>query len=169
MARLPVRVARAAAELLEAALYAPGWAGPPWMETGDGFGGFRKLHHFPNVALAVSKTGKMEIERVYDAPAGWHWGSRAEVAAIMGSLGFGLRDDARHEPEKMYYNGQGGWERLTWGGVKRNRFVFSDSLQGGSIIHACDLEGELCNDLTGAKLAEELPVRWFAGIVCVAD
>ena len=101
--------------------------------------------------------------------AGTGGARRAEVAAIMDSLGFGLRDDARHEPEKMYYNGQGGWERLTWGGVKRNRFVFSDSLQGGSIIHACDLEGELCNDLTGAKLAEELPVRWFAGIVCVAD
>ena len=54
------------------------------MDTTDGFKGFKKLHHFPNVALAVSKTNKLEAGKVYGAPAGWHWGSKAEVAAIMG-------------------------------------------------------------------------------------
>ena len=43
---------------------------PDWMETTDGFNGFKKLHHFPNVALAVSKTCKMEAGKVYGAPAG---------------------------------------------------------------------------------------------------
>ena len=69
---------------VEALLHVPGWAGPAWMDTTDGFGGFKKLDYFPNVALAVSKTGEMEVGKVYEAPAGWHWGSRAEVAAIMG-------------------------------------------------------------------------------------
>ena len=55
-----------------------------WMETTDGFGGFKKLHYFPIVALAVSKTCKLKVGTVYEAPAGWRWGSTAEVAAIMG-------------------------------------------------------------------------------------
>ena len=55
-----------------------------WMDTTDWFQGFKKLHHFPNVALAVSKTDKMEVDKVYEAPSGWHWGSKAEVEAIMG-------------------------------------------------------------------------------------
>ena len=42
------------------------------MNTTDGFKGFRKLHHFPNVALAVSKTSKMEVGKMCEAPAGWH-------------------------------------------------------------------------------------------------
>ena len=56
---------------------------PDWMDTTDGFKGFKKLHYFPNVALAVSKTSKLEVGKSYGAPAGWHWGSKAEVAAIM--------------------------------------------------------------------------------------
>ena len=55
-----------------------------WMDTTDGFQCFKRLDYFPNVALAVSKTGKLEAGKVYGAPAGWHWGGRAEVAAIMG-------------------------------------------------------------------------------------
>ena len=46
-----------------------------WMDTTDGFGGFQKLDHFPNVALAVSKADMLEVRKVYDAPAGWHWGA----------------------------------------------------------------------------------------------
>ena len=57
---------------------------PEWMEATDGFKDFKKLHHFPNVALAVSKADKLEVGKVYGAPASWHWGSMAEVAAIMG-------------------------------------------------------------------------------------
>ena len=91
----------------------------------DGFNGFKKLHHFPNVALAVSKTGKLEIGKVYEAPAGWHWGSKAEVAAIIG----GQPEDVRHQPEKFCYYNEGGWKGQIWGGVERICFVFSDSLQ----------------------------------------
>ena len=100
---------------------------PEWMDTTDGFAGFKKLHYFPNVALAVSKTGKLEAGKVYDAPAGWHWGSKAEVAAIMGG---GEEDIWR--PPLRYYHAQGGWNGCTWGGVRRIFFVFSDSLQVSS-------------------------------------
>ena len=38
--------------------------------TTDGLDDFEKLHYFPNVALAVSKMGKMEVGMVYEAPGG---------------------------------------------------------------------------------------------------
>ena len=43
------------------------------MDTTDGFGGFKELDYFPNVALAVSNTDKMEVGKVHEPPAGWHW------------------------------------------------------------------------------------------------
>ena len=57
---------------------------PCALDTTDGFQKFQQLLHFPNVALAVSKADQLEVGKVCDAPAGWHWGSKAEVAAIMG-------------------------------------------------------------------------------------
>ena len=43
---------------------------PKWMETRNAFhGAFHKLTHFPNVALAVSKTNQMDLQKVYDAPS----------------------------------------------------------------------------------------------------
>ena len=62
------------------------------MDTTDGFKGFKKLHYFPNVALDVFK--------VYDAPAGWHWGSKAEPGS--GDHGGGKKV---RQPEKDYYSG----------------------------------------------------------------
>ena len=134
-----------------------------WMDTTDGFKGFRKLDYFPNVALAVSKTDKMEVGKVYEAPAGWHWGSRAEVAAIMGG-----GKEAR-QPRKLYYSDQGGWNGNTWGGVERLCFVFSDSLQVGGFLHATGRgEGFIAEHAAG-NLARLLPAQCFAGIVCVAN
>ena len=135
------------------------------MDTTDGFKGLKKLHYFPNVALAVSRTGKLEAGKVYahDAPAGWHWGSKAEVAAIMGG-----GEEARR-PEKPHYWDQGGWDDFTWGGVEWLRFVFSDSLQVGGYLVAGHGEGRIGDGYTGAQLAALLPSKWFAGIVCVAS
>ena len=59
---------------------------------------------------------------VYEAPAGWHWASRAEVAAIMDGGG-----EARR-PRKNY---QG---RRALGGVNRRHFIFSNSLQVGGYL-----------------------------------
>ena len=132
------------------------------MGTTDGFKGFKKLHHFPNVAMAVSKTGKLEVGKVYEAPAGWHWGSKVEVAAIMGG---GM--EAR-QPGKRYYRNQGGWDRCIWGGVKRTRFVFSDSLEVGGCLYPGHHEGQIDESLTADGLAIVLPST-FAGIVCVAN
>ena len=84
-----------------------------WMDTTDGFQGFKKLEYSPNVALAVSKTDKLELGKVYGAPAGWHWGSWAEVAAAMGGGGGSRR------PVKPYYKDQGGWNGWKWAGVVR--------------------------------------------------
>ena len=135
-----------------------------WMDTTDGFAGFKKLHYFPNVALAVSKTDKLEVGKVYDAPAGWHWGGRAEVAAIMGGGKWA------RQPLTAYYNDQGGWEGYTWGGVYRIHFVFSDSLQLGGSLAAGRGEG-LVNEWAHPldDLSRTLPDGHFAGIVCVAD
>ena len=148
---------------VEALLHVPGWAGPAWMDTSDGFGGFKKLHYFPNIALAVSKTGKMEAGTVYEAPGGWHWGSRAEVEAIVGGGMMG------REPAKQYYRDQGGWRGYTWGGVWRCYFLFSDTLQVGGCLTPCSREGHIYTDYSAPWLAQMLPTHHFAGIVCVAD
>ena len=119
-----------------------------WMDTSDGFGGFKKLHYFPN--------GKLEVGKVYEAPAGWHWGSKAEVAAIMGG------GKAREQPEKRYYWDQDGWVECTWGGVRRECFFFSDSL-AQACLGSGHFEGTIQTDLLPTK-------SWcFAGIVCVAN
>ena len=143
-------------------MHVPGWAGPAWMDTTDGFGGFKKLDFFPNVALAVSKTNKLEVGKVYEAPAGWHWGSRAEVAAIMG----GGKEE--RQPEKLYYRNQGGWDGCTWGGVQRYCFVFSDLLEVGDYLHSNSGEGQI-QELGAANMAALLRTQLFAGIVCVAN
>ena len=129
-----------------------------WMDTTDGFQGFRKLDHFPNVALAVSKAGKLEAGKVYEAPAGFHWGSRAEAAAIMGG------GKEPRQPMKTHCRGQGGWGGYTWGGVARDFFVFSDSLQVGGYLHAGNGEGYI-QESGAASLARILPTKLFAGIV----
>ena len=132
-----------------------------WMETTDGVKGFKKLDYFPNVALAVSKTDKLEVGKVYDAPAGWHWGRKAEVAAIMGG-GKVLR-----RPRKKYYWDQGGWDGYIWGGVFRAFFVFSDTLEVGGYLHDADGEGNISEDWIVADLFGDRNL--FAGIVCVAN
>ena len=45
----------------------------------DGRSSRRQLRHFPAVALAASKTGKLDCDATYDAPLGYRWASRAEV------------------------------------------------------------------------------------------
>ena len=105
----------------------------------------------------------MEAGKVYEAPAGWHWGSRAEVAAIMGG---GRRE---RQPQKIYYYGQGKWDEYTcWGGVTRYNFVFSDSLTAGGYLHAGCVEGQI-RELAGGDPAVALTKYFFAGIVCVAN
>eukprot|EP01051_Picozoa_sp_SAG22_P002081 SAG22_NODE_88_length_21409_cov_11.207180_18_plen_202_part_00 len=133
------------------------------MDTTDGFGGFKVMHHFKNVALAVSKSDKLEVGKVYGAPAGWHWASRAEVEAIMGG-GTEMR-----EPAMLYYENQGGWSGFKWGGVMRSTFVFKDSLEVGGCILAGGEEGLVNTSFSAATLAQAMPNQLFAGIVCVRD
>ena len=97
-----------------------------------------------------------------EAPAGWHWGSRAEVVAIIGERG-------RRQPLKGYYWGQGGWDghMYTWGGVERLIFVFSDTLEAGGYVAYSEWEGRIQD--YGAAYRRFLPTKFFAGIVCVAD
>ena len=122
------------------------------------FQGFQKLHYFTTMALAVSKTGKLEVLKVYEAPVGWHWGSKAEVAAIMGWVS-----------GKEYYSNQGGWLGNTWEGVERHCFIFNDSLQVGGCLRADQNEGEIDEQLAAEEMAEKLSAGCFAGIVCVAN
>ena len=77
---------RAAVETL---LYAPGWAGPLWMETGDLAGGFRQLMDFPQIRLAVSRRAMLEgpVMEVCVPPVGWRVARAAELVAA----GFRLR------------------------------------------------------------------------------
>ena len=62
---------------------------------------------------------------------------------------------------KRHYKDQGGWEGWTWGGMDRECFVFSDSLQVGGSLHVGSHEGLISES--------DLAIALFAGIVCVAN
>lgn len=60
-------------------------APPDWMDTSDFEGGFHPLAGFPQVRLAVSRSGALETTRcgrgsfepvAYVIPRGFHWASR---------------------------------------------------------------------------------------------
>ena len=53
--------------------------------------------------------------------------------------------------------------------MERVRFVFSDSLEVGGYLHTGVGEGYISEAWTAARLAEELPNKYFAGVVCVAN
>jgi hypothetical protein len=127
-----------------------------WMCTTDGFQGFRKLTHFPTVALAVSQSSTYVEDKVYDAPEGWHWATAAEVEAVPG---WGPKPGTDN-----YYN-EGGWAGYTWEGVHRITFLFRrasghPAADTTRYIHAGGREG----------LVDDHPrTDVFAGIVCVPD
>ena len=56
--------------------------------------------------------------KVYDAPEGYHWGSRVEVEKLFGGGDFAC------PPARYYYRDQGGWDKISWQGVRRSCFVF---------------------------------------------
>ena len=66
--------------------------------------------------------GQVRGREGVEAPAGWHWGSKAEVAAIMGG------GKESRQPRNYYYFDRGGWNGCTWGSVTRSYFLFSDTL-----------------------------------------
>ena len=121
------------------------------MCTTDEFQGFRKLRHFPTVSLS----SKFDEGKVYDAPEGWHWATRAEVEA---APGWERKEGAR------YYCRQGGWKNFTWEGVEREGFRFRLDSGGRAVdttacIHAGGYEGQVHRSTH----------QGFAGIVCMPD
>jgi hypothetical protein len=124
-----------------------------WMCTTDGFQGFRKLTHFPTVALAVSQSNVLDEGKVYDAPAGWHWATRAEVEAVPGWA---------RKPGTVNYCGLGGWNGYKWEGVYRVHFAFrlaqAPTADLARSVHAGFYEGVVSADG---------PRNSFAGIVCI--
>ena len=125
-----------------------------WMCTTDGFQGFRKLTHFPTVALAVSQSSTYVEGKAYDAPEGWHWATRAEVKAVPG-----------WEPKVTWaynYFNQGGWDGYDWQGVHRARFAFRLA-QAPTADTSCSVNAGLCEGEVGAVD----PRVSFAGIVCI--
>jgi hypothetical protein len=140
-----------------------------WMCTTDEFQGFRKMTACPTVALAVSQSNELVPGKVYDAPVGWHWATRAEVKAVPG---WRDSEDRAYLPvygaRRAYnYGDQGGWDlRCIWEGVERCLFFFRE--EGGStagathVIHAGNCEGKI------SKRSDMLS-ETFAGIVCIQD
>ena len=171
---------------VEALLHVRGWSAPAWMQTNDEFGGLKKLDRFPNVALAVGKLTHLAGEgvcllrlkegKVYEAPAGWHWGSKAEVAAIMGpqqrnSMGEFTTTSLE---EEFITTSVGGWDgNPHLPGIYQGVFVFTDSLEGGGFLDTvCMAHGGQgwIRETDVANLTSRTAHSWLlAGIVCVAD
>jgi hypothetical protein len=127
-----------------------------WMCTTDEFQGFRKLTNFPTVALAVSQSNRIVEGKVYDAPAGWHWATVAEVEAVPGWSTKGT----------VNYRSKGGWTDYTCEGLERVAFRFRLDSGGPAVdmtdfLHAGSLEGYV-------HVNQDRP-NVFAGIVCVRD
>jgi hypothetical protein len=127
-----------------------------WMCTTDAFQGFRKMTQFPTVALAVSQSNVLVEGKVYDAPAGWHWATAAEVEAVPGW--------AKKAWTRNYWN-HGGWDNCDWEGVARARFAVR---QAGA--PTADLSRFVsAGGHEGVVTAGNLLGNVFAGIVCIKD
>jgi hypothetical protein len=150
---------------------------PDWMETSDGFQGFKVMTHFPHIALAVAKattltdeeTGqkseacqlngdmydKIGREGGYSCPTGWVIAKKGDVKNdLTGS----------RQEDCFNYQKQGGWGGnygVVWQGVTRFGFLFSDSftdlengLPDAAYIDAYDSEGTPIHDLYQKSGAE---------------
>ena len=137
---------------VEALLYAPGWAGPAWMETGDEAGGFRQLVHFPDFRIAVSRVDRIGLGRVMEdcrPPEGW----RAARASELVGAGFTTKlSESWYRtklPEASYYDSQAGWDGDVWAGVCRFTFVTADwetvepSAGGAVFVSSCEGKPQL--------------------------
>jgi hypothetical protein len=126
------------------------------MCTTDAFQGFKKMTHFPTVALAVSQSNAYVEGKVYDAPAGWHWATRAEVEAVPGWF---------RKYGNINYHDQGGWDGYRWEGVRRVRFAVclaeAPTADTSRHVNAGQVEGVV----TAGNLFQDC----FAGIVCIQD
>jgi hypothetical protein len=127
-----------------------------WMCTTDAYQGFKKLTHFPTVALAVSQSNTYFEGSAYDAPAGWHWATAAEVEAVPG---WGRKDGT------YIYLSQGGWDGYRWEGVKRVRFAFRQAQAlTADLSHYVNVA-----EFEGVVSAGNVFRSAFAGIVCIQD
>jgi hypothetical protein len=126
------------------------------MCTTDAFQGFKKMTHFPTVALAVSQSNAYVEGKVYDAPAGWHWATWAEVKAVPGWFS---------KYGNINYHDQGGWNGYRWEGVRRVRFaVRLAEAPTADRAHYVDV-----GEWEGVVKAGSLFDDRFAGIVCIQD
>ena len=115
------------------------------------------------MALAVSQSIEFVEGKAYDAPAGWHWATRAEVEAVPGwSRQYGAYN----------YRGLGGWTEYVWEGVERRGFRFRLDSGGRAVdvtacIHAGGYEGTVVRGATHRHMPQGYAE--FAGIVCIQD
>ena len=123
-----------------------------WMLTDDDCGGFRESSWDSRIRYAVARQNVWDKSFDYECPSGYHWGSKAEVSAMV--PGFNT--------SYLQYNGQCGWAGYYWHGRYRLYFRFSDSASNNHYLHAGhgDPYGSAGADATLGN---------FAGIVCVAD
>eukprot|EP01051_Picozoa_sp_SAG22_P013296 SAG22_NODE_1471_length_4342_cov_3.522036_2_plen_292_part_00 len=166
--------------LAEATLYQPQWDGPAWMTTNDSCGGFRRMRHFPQFRLAVSKNpvldkqaeqkyfspdstfrpGALWLAGAYPPPIGWRLAASSDLTAA--GFGPGLGRAAR--PLQRYYEGEAGWQGLEWEFQDRVYFLMADWQQvepaAGGCLYSFNCEGELPDPSPGtAEFRRMLPHR----------
>jgi len=135
-----------------------------WMETSDGFKGFKQSEYHSRVYYAVSKSNKWEPNRVYDCPVGFHWATTEEGNAVFGNN--------KGQSTNKTYAGKGGWSdsatdisgtsKGCWfNGVQRRFFRFSNSHTTNALKHVMSDEEQ--------ALSQSNSVESFAGIVCIKD
>ena len=114
-----------------------------WMDTTDGAGGFKQMHHFPKFRCAVSENGRLDgpVEEVCPPPKGWRIATAAELRAACFAVG------GAKMPVRQYYYNQAGWHGYNWRGVDRYWFVTADwttvEPADGGAVNVGQHEGEL--------------------------
>jgi hypothetical protein len=98
--------------------------------------------------------------KAYDAPAGWHWATAAEVEAVPG---WDLKDMT------LYYHGQGGWAGYLWEGVLRVHFAFRRSKMNLAGAPTADVTRAVDAGAAEGRVRAQVPRQHFAGIVYVQD
>lgn len=131
-----------------------------WHETSDAFGGLKQSHYSQDVFYAVGQSNLLWFKDTYEIPDGFRVASYEEIKDIY--------KNSNYNPSEYIYYSQGGWNGYVWNGVKRNLFLYSDSLDNNFSAHVGTLDSPGNSSWLTASLYENHVKNW-AGFVLIKD
>lgn len=141
-----------------------------WHESGDDFGGLKKLGFADDLYLAVSKTGVYDKSLSYEVMPGYHWATYEEQAERLAAW---RAINAKETIDGRNYHNLGGWANYTFDGIDRRDFLYADTAQNTRVIYVGEREYQ---NVTGGHTYEApyadddvLTKTQWAGFVLIKD